>query len=73
MVKFVNGENGLKAFSRKDVLQVVELIDFARSDKEYGFVNAEWCLKLKGKLLKYIKMTWGNEIVVPGEIDRKEI
>ncbi len=73
MVKFVNGENGLKAFSRKDVLQVVELIDFARSDKEYGFVNAEWLLRLKGKLLKYIKMTWGNEIVVPGEIDRKEI
>jgi len=73
MVKFVNDENGLKAFSRKDVLQVVELIDFARSDKEYGFVNAEWLLRLKGKLLKYIKMTWGNEIVVPGEIDRKEI
>jgi len=73
MVKFVNGENGLKAFSRKEVLQVVELIDFARSDKEYGFVNAEWLLRLKGKLLKYIKMTWGNEIVVPGEIDRKEI
>jgi len=73
MVKFVNGENGLKAFSRKDILQVVELIDFARSDKEYGFVNAEWLLRLKGKLLKYIKMTWGNEIVVPGEIDRKEI
>ena len=73
MVKFVGGVNGLKAFSRKEVLQVVELIDFARSDKEYGFVNAEWLLRLKGKLLKYIKMTWGNEIVVPGEIDRKEI
>jgi len=45
MVKFVNGENGLKAFSRKDVWHVLELIDFARSDKEYGFVNAEWLLR----------------------------
>ncbi len=70
MVKFVNGENGLKAFSRKDVLQVVELIDFARSDVSFGFKNAEWCLKLKGKLLKYVKMNWGRGIVVPKKIDR---
>jgi len=73
MVKFVNGENGLKAFSRKEVLQVVELIDFARSDVSFGFRNAEWLLKLKGKLLDYIESTWGNEVVVPVEIDRKEI
>ena len=73
MVKFVNGENGLKAFSRKEVLQVVELIDFARSDVSFGFRNVEWLLKLKGKLLDYIESTWGNEVVVPVEIDRKEI
>ena len=73
MVKFVNGENGLKAFSRKEVWHVIELIDFARADSKYGPVNVEWLLKLKGKLLDYIESTWGNEVVVPVEIDRKEI
>ena len=73
MVKFVNGENGLKAFSRKEVWHVLELIDFARSDVSFGFRNVEWLLKLKGKLLDYIESTWGNEVVVPVEIDRKEI
>ena len=70
MVKFVGGVNGLKAFSRKEVLQVVELIDFARSDVSFGFRNAEWLLKLKGKLLNYVKMNWERDIVVPKEIDR---
>ena len=70
MVKFVGGVNGLKAFSRKEVLQVVELIDFARSDVSFDFRNAEWLLKLKGKLLNYVKMNWERDIVVPKEIDR---
>ena len=70
MVKFVNGENGLKAFSRKEVWHVLELIDFARSDVSFGFRNAEWLLKLKGKLLKYVKMNWERDIVVPKKIDR---
>ena len=70
MVKFVNGENGLKAFSRKEVWHVLELIDFARSDVSFGFRNAEWLLKLKGKLLNYVKMNWERDIVVPKKIDR---
>ena len=70
MVKFVNGENGLKAFSRSDCDRMIVLIDFALANKKFAFRNADWCLVLKTKLFRYIKMNWNEEIRIPKELDR---
>jgi len=70
VVKFVNGENGLKCFSRSDCDRMIVLIDFALADKKFAFVSADWCLVLKAKLLRYIKMNWREEIRIPAKIDR---
>lgn len=57
---------GLKGFSRTEVLHMLELIDRGRRDPKYGLENVEWLLRLKHKLLKYSAMCWSDgKIMLP--------
>jgi len=66
----VNVGCGLKNFSEKECLFMIDLIDRNLADEDYAFRNAEELLKFKSKLLTYLKINYNHEVRIPARIDR---